>query len=91
MKFKLNLPSKYLFLITIILIIISYSFMGYFLYKNFYQAIYLSGPIYLSGSDIALQRINTNLLNQVIAKIEEKNKGKEVNWNTVKNPFILYK
>ena len=91
MKFKLNLLSKYLFLIIIILIIISYSFMGYFLYKNFYQAIYLSEPIYISGSDIALQRINTNLLNQVIAKIEEKNKGKEVDWNTVKNPFIPYK
>jgi len=89
-KLKFNLISKYLFLIIILVIIISFSFLGFFLYKNFYRPLSSAEPIYIPVSLIAFQRIDINLLNKIITKIEEKNKREEIDWGAIKNPFIPY-
>jgi len=90
MRFNFRLQSSHIFILFIFFTIISFSFLGYFLYVNFYQALAMPNPLYPSSTDIALQRIDTKLFNTVTAEIEKKKAGENIDWAKMKNPFLPY-
>jgi hypothetical protein len=85
-----NLPSKYIFIGFILIIIISFVFLGSFLYNNFYLALSESKTVYISSSDIAFQKINSNLFDKIVSKIDDKINSSLQDFSNIKNPFLYY-
>ncbi len=90
MPIKLTIKSKYLFYLIMTIILVSFYFLGIFLYENFYLAIAQSSQIYLSSSELALQRVDLNRLVEVVTKIDKKTAPTQIDWTKVKNPFRPY-
>jgi hypothetical protein len=85
-----NLPSKYVFIGFILIIVISFVFLGLFLYDNFYLALSEGKTVYISSSDIAFQKINSELFDKIITKINEKINPAPEDWSKIKDPFLYY-
>lgn len=90
MKINFNSSSKYLFAIFILLIISSFGLLSFFLYNNFYLALSEGKTVYISSSDIAFQKINSDLFAKIIGKINEKNKTSPTDLGVIKDPFLPY-
>lgn len=96
---KLKLPKlkiihalnslKYLYIVTLIIIIGFIAVLGYFLYKNFYQTITQAEEIILLKKEVAPEAIDTNKVDRVLEALEQKTTTTPsvVNLGDLKNPF----
>ena len=78
-KISYNKIFRYLTLLLIFVSIITIVFVGYFLYKNFYQTITQSDEILNLRREVALEDINMDKFEKIIKKIEEKVKLRSIN------------
>ncbi|NQU77764.1 hypothetical protein HQ544_03650 [Candidatus Falkowbacteria bacterium] len=71
-------------------IILAILFASFFLYQNIYKTITSTDEIIVLRSQIALETIDTQILNKVLTDIKNKKIVPEINWTTFRNPFLPY-
>lgn len=86
-KFKIGIKTiiSIVKTISIILIVVLFIYIGYFLYKNFYQVITKSERVSELQKNIAGETINMGYFDQITTAIKEKMDKKPV--SNVNNPF----
>lgn len=70
---------------AIIFIIALFSYIGYFLYKNFYQTMIASEELIKSQKSLAGETLDMKKFNETLDMLEKKNKNREI--NPLNNPF----
>jgi hypothetical protein len=79
---------KYIYLLTVISIIIIALFILQFLYKNFYQTISQSQEIIILRQEVAPEAINNEKVNAVLSALNKKiSQENIIDWKKIKNVF----
>lgn len=86
---KIRISQKKLYIISALIIIAVFSILGFFLYKNIYQSITQSEQIIILRQEVAPDAINMKKFNTVLEKIIKKTSREEIEWEDIKNPFLL--
>lgn len=87
-------PSRnlaiYLYLLTLLLIVLAIGYTAWFLYYNFYQTLGHEQQILLLRKEVALDMVDTELYNEAKQRSGEKLILKKFTENELKNYFIPY-
>ncbi len=76
-------------MIILVAFIIVLTFLGWFLYKDFYQTITQSQQIIVLRSEVSPYTIDVEKFNKALQSLEQKvdKNSQQVNWPAIKNPF----
>ena len=87
MKIKIATVSRYIYYLTIAIVLISLGANFVFLYNGFYRTIVQSEVIYILSGQVSFEMIDINIWNKVTEQIEHKKNPTVDNIYTLKNPF----
>ena len=85
---KLLLSTKTIYALFILVSLVALSYLGWFIYTNFYQTITQAEEIVLLKQEVAPDIIDIDDVNEVINKINGRSAKENINQN-LKNPFVL--
>lgn len=88
MKIKVSLFLKIYFATTVGLSVLAVIFISVFLYRYLYQAITQTTIIYNLKLELAVEPVDLELFSKIQARIKDKQNPPEINWPTIKNPFV---
>ncbi|MDX9893289.1 MAG: hypothetical protein RB292_02645 [Patescibacteria group bacterium] len=86
---KKFLSTKLIAMIILASFVIVLAFLGWFLYKDFYQTITQSQQIIVLRSEVSPYTVDVDKFNKALQSLEQKvdKNSQLVNWPAVKNPF----
>ncbi|MFN3301788.1 MAG: hypothetical protein ACK413_02035 [Patescibacteria group bacterium] len=83
-QFFRNFLPRFIFILTIIIIISTI----YFLYKNVWEIFTRSKEAILLKGEISVVRLRTELFKKIKENFEKKKKEEEINFENLRNPFV---
>lgn len=87
-KTEINFSAKYLYVMSWVLMIGTTTYLGFFLYKNFYQTVAETDEIILLKQEVAPDTLNTQKIDEVLRSLNKKiNNTSTPDYSNVKNPF----
>jgi len=85
---KIKISKKYIFIMVIGIIIISFSYIGWFIYNNIQQALTYTGEIIAYKQEVAPESFNIEEFNNALENLSQKVKYDAIDQvGTLKNIF----
>src|SRR3989338_10525554 len=85
------LNQKYWYILLALIALVLISYLGFFIYQNFYRTITQAEEIVVLKQEVAPDTIDTAKVNAVLSAIQNKiSPSQSIKWLEVPNPFIVY-
>ena len=85
---EIFLSLKFISVLVVIIFVTALGFLGWFLYRDFYQTITQSKEIIVLRTEVSPHSVNLEQFNTALEALENKvNPQKDINWQEIKNPF----
>lgn len=87
-KIRISFSARYLYILAWLMMIGTCTYLGFFLYENFYQTVAQTDEIILLKKEVAPDIIDTEKIDKVLHLINEKTTATStIDYDAASNPF----